>query len=156
MIILSQWKAILVSIWWCWVNMGWLWLTYDGTGSVQGCTGWYLVVLGQYGAVLVGTWWYQVSNLVLIGIEWYWVSEVLLCLYMLKKLMVTSTNQPTDQPTDQPGEYRAICLFRKLENRKKAEICNYSFERKMECYNPFLALNKVKSHHFILFIGLFG
>ena len=33
--------------------------------------------------------------------------------------MVTSTNQPTDQP----GEYRAICLFRKLENRKKAEIC---------------------------------
>ena len=37
--------------------------------------------------------------------------------------MVTSTNQPTDQPTDQPGEYRAICLFRKLENRKKAEIC---------------------------------
>ena len=34
------------------------------------------------------------------------------------------TNQPTDQPTDQPGEYRAICLFRKLENRKKAEICN--------------------------------
>ena len=32
--------------------------------------------------------------------------------------------QPTDQPTDQQGEYRAICLFRKLENRKKAEICN--------------------------------
>ena len=30
-----------------------------------------------------------------------------------------------DQPTDQQGEYRAICLFRKLENRKKAEICNY-------------------------------
>ena len=38
--------------------------------------------------------------------------------------MVTSTNQPTNQPTDQQGEYRAICLFRKLENRKKAEICN--------------------------------
>ena len=34
-------------------------------------------------------------------------------------------DQPTDRPTDQPGEYRAICLFRKLENRKKAEICNY-------------------------------
>ena len=26
----------------------------------------------------------------------------------------------------------------------------YSSERKMECYNPFSALNKVKSHHFIL------
>ena len=33
-------------------------------------------------------------------------------------------DRPTNQPTDQPGEYRAICLFRKLENRKKAEICN--------------------------------
>ena len=35
-----------------------------------------------------------------------------------------STNQPTNRQTDQQGEYRAICLFRKLENRKKAEICN--------------------------------
>ena len=34
-------------------------------------------------------------------------------------------NRPTNRPTDQQGEYRAICLFRKLENRKKAEICNY-------------------------------
>ena len=34
--------------------------------------------------------------------------------------MVTSTNRPTNQQ----GEYRAICLFRELENRKKAEICN--------------------------------
>ena len=34
--------------------------------------------------------------------------------------MVTST----DRPTDRKGEYREICLFRKLENRKKAEICN--------------------------------
>ena len=46
-------------------------------------------------------------------------------LYIEKKLMVTSTDQPTDQRTDQQqGEYRAICLFRNLENRKKAEICN--------------------------------
>ena len=34
--------------------------------------------------------------------------------------MVTST----DRPTNRQGEYRAICHFRKLENRKKAEICN--------------------------------
>ena len=26
---------------------------------------------------------------------------------------------------DRQGEYRAICLFQKLENRKKAEICNF-------------------------------
>ena len=40
--------------------------------------------------------------------------------------MVTSTNRPTDRQ----GEYRAICLFRKLENRKKAEICNNELGRK--------------------------
>ena len=34
-------------------------------------------------------------------------------------------NRPTDRPTDQQGEYRAICLFRNLDNRKKAENCNY-------------------------------
>ena len=100
-----------IDIWWYWVNIGRYWLVFGGTGSVWGSTGWYLVILGQF-------------NLVLFGIKWYWVNKGLLCLYILKKLMVTSTNQPTDQPTDQPGEYRAICLFRKLENRKKVEICN--------------------------------
>ena len=33
-------------------------MIYDGTGSVEGSTGWYLVVLGQYGAEPVDTWWY--------------------------------------------------------------------------------------------------
>ena len=43
-------------------------MIYDGTGSVEVCTGWHLVVLGQYGAVLVGTWWYWVS------VTWYrWI-----------------------------------------------------------------------------------
>ena len=37
--------------------------------------------------------------LVLIGIELYSVYKGLLCLYILKKLMVTSTNRPTNQPT---------------------------------------------------------
>ena len=32
-------------------------------------------------------------------------------------------DQPTNRQTDRQGEYRAICLFRKLENRKKTEIC---------------------------------
>ena len=77
----------------------------------QCCTGWYLVILGHY-------------NLVLCGIKWYWVNKGLLCLYILKKNN-GDVNRPTNQPTDQQGEYRAICLFRKLENRKKAEICNY-------------------------------
>ena len=39
-------------------------------------------------------------------------------------LYIEKINGDVDQPTDQPGKYRAICLFRKLENRKKAEICN--------------------------------
>ena len=32
-------------------------MVYDGTGSVEGSTGWYLVVVGQYGVELVDTWW---------------------------------------------------------------------------------------------------
>ena len=42
-------------------------MVLDGTGLVEGVTGWYLVVPGQYGAVLVGTWWYWVS------MERYWL-----------------------------------------------------------------------------------
>ena len=44
-------------------------------GSVDGSTGWYLVVLGQY-------------NLVLLGFKWYWVSMGLLCLYILKNMEI--------------------------------------------------------------------
>ena len=36
-------------------------MIYDSTGSLQGSTGWYLMVLGQYRAILVVTWWYWVS-----------------------------------------------------------------------------------------------
>ena len=43
------------------------------TESVEGGTGWYLVVLGQY-------------NLVLLGIKWYWVD----ILYILKKVEIWS------------------------------------------------------------------
>ena len=83
------------------------------------------MVLGQYGVILVVIWWYWVQyNMVLIGIEWYWVNKGLLCLYILKKIN-GDVDQPTDRPTNRQGEYRAICLFRKLENRRKAEICNY-------------------------------
>ena len=34
-------------------SIGWYWLIYDGTGSVEGGTGWYLVVLDKYRVVLV-------------------------------------------------------------------------------------------------------
>ena len=37
------------------------WLIYDGIGSVEGSTGWYLVVLGQKKVILVDTGWYWVS-----------------------------------------------------------------------------------------------
>ena len=48
--------------------------------SAWGSTDWYLVILGQY-------------NLVLFVVKWYWVNKGLLCLYILKKLMVTSTDR---------------------------------------------------------------
>ena len=40
------------------LSMGWYWLIYNGTGSVEGGTGWYLALLsryGQYWLVLGGT-----------------------------------------------------------------------------------------------------
>ena len=41
-------------------------MIYAGNGTVEGSTGWYLVLLGQYGADLVDTWWYLDS----IGRYW--------------------------------------------------------------------------------------
>ena len=102
-----------------WVNIRRYWLVFGGTGSVWGTTGWYLVILVQY-------------KLVLFGIKWNLVKKGLLCLYILKKLMVTSTNRPTNRQ----GEYRAICLFRKLENRKKAEICNLGLSTEYGSQQP--------------------
>ena len=88
--LLFELRSMDIMIYECtgyWVFTGQHWLVFDGTGSVWGVTGCNLVVLGQY-------------NLALIGIEWYWPNKGLLCLYILKKIMVTSTDRPTDQPTD--------------------------------------------------------
>ena len=59
------------------VSTGQYCLVLDGTGSVEGGTGWYLVVLGQY-------------SLALLGIKWNWVSARLLCLYILKNMEIWS------------------------------------------------------------------
>ena len=40
MMVLGQYRMVLVGIWWYWVSMG--------------STGWYLVILGQYNLVLFG------------------------------------------------------------------------------------------------------
>ena len=53
MMVLGQYKLVLIDTWWYWVNMERYWLLYDGTGSVEGSTGRYLVVLGQCIMVLV-------------------------------------------------------------------------------------------------------
>ena len=73
---------VLISGW-----QGEVWhfnMTYDGTGSVEGSTGWYLVVLGQYGVELVDTWWCWVSRrrywLVLGGTGSVWDGTGLLVL----------------------------------------------------------------------------
>ena len=49
-------------------------MIYNGIESVQGGTGWYLVVLSQYGAELFYTWWYSdsVGRLVLGGTGSVW------------------------------------------------------------------------------------
>ena len=55
MMILGQYRSVLIDTWWYWVNMERYWLIYDGIGSVEGSTGRYLVVLGQKKAILVDT-----------------------------------------------------------------------------------------------------
>ena len=42
----QQHRLVLVDTWWYWVRMERYWLIYDGTGSVEGSSGWYLVVMG--------------------------------------------------------------------------------------------------------------
>ena len=39
LVILGQYGAVLAGTWWCWVSIGWYWLIYDGTGSVEVVTG---------------------------------------------------------------------------------------------------------------------
>ena len=51
----QKYRLILVDTWWYWVSIERYWLIYDGTGSVEGGTGRYLVVLGQKKAILVDT-----------------------------------------------------------------------------------------------------
>ena len=46
MMVLGQYRSVLIETWW-------LWLIYDGTGSVEGSTSRYLVVLDQNKAILV-------------------------------------------------------------------------------------------------------
>ena len=63
-------------------------MTYDGTGSVEGGTGWYLGELGQY-------------RVVLDDICWYWVSMGLFCLYVLKKVEILSDVTMAGRTTEQ-------------------------------------------------------
>ena len=55
MMVLGQYRSVLIDTSWYWVNIERYWLIYDGTGSVEGSTGRYLVVLGQKKAILVDT-----------------------------------------------------------------------------------------------------
>ena len=55
LVVLGQYRLVLIDTWWYWVNMERYWLIYDGTGSAEGGTVWYLVVLGQKKAILVDT-----------------------------------------------------------------------------------------------------
>ena len=52
MLVLGQWSVVPVGTLWYWVRRWRYWLIHDGTGSVWGATCWYLVALVQYKAVL--------------------------------------------------------------------------------------------------------
>ena len=55
LVVLDQYRAVLVGTCWYWVSMGLYWLVPGGIGSVLCGTGWYMAVVGQYRTVLVGT-----------------------------------------------------------------------------------------------------
>ena len=47
LVVLGQYRSVLIDTWWHWVNMERNWLIYDGAGSVESGSSRYLVVLGQ-------------------------------------------------------------------------------------------------------------
>ena len=53
MMVLGQYRAVLVGAWWYWVSRRQYWLINDGTGSAWGDSCWYLVVLDQQRAVML-------------------------------------------------------------------------------------------------------
>ena len=53
MMVLGQYGVVLVGTWWYCVSIERYCLINDGTGSVEGSTGCYLVVLSQFSAVRV-------------------------------------------------------------------------------------------------------
>ena len=55
MMVLGQYRSVLIDNWWYWVNMERYWLIYDGTSSAEGGTVRYLVIPGQKKAILVVT-----------------------------------------------------------------------------------------------------
>ena len=52
---MGQFGVVLFGNQWYWVRIGWYWLIFDSTGSVQGGTGWYLVSITWFCLVLDGT-----------------------------------------------------------------------------------------------------
>ena len=91
LVILGQYRALLVGTWWYWVSRRRCWLIFGGAGSVCGGIGWYRVVLGQY-------------NLVLLSIKWNFVSTRLLCLNILKKVLIWSDVTIAGRTDEQTNE----------------------------------------------------
>ena len=61
LVVLGQYRAVLVGTWWNWAIRWQYWSIHDGTGSVWRGNGSYMMVLGQCGSILVGTWWNWIS-----------------------------------------------------------------------------------------------
>ena len=114
---LGQYRAALFGTWWYWVSMEWNWLIYDGTRSVEGGTGQYLMVLGQYNSITV-----------LFVIKWYWISFGLFCLYLLNKSEILSgvNIAGQQQTTNKQGK---IELFSWCKGPWKAEMSNSNSNR---------------------------
>ena len=58
MMVLGQYRSVLVDTLWYWVSMERYWFIYNDAGSVWVNSCWYLVILDQCRAVMVDTRWY--------------------------------------------------------------------------------------------------
>ena len=53
MMVLGQYRSVLVDTLWHWISIERYWIIYDGTGPVWVNTCWYLVEMDQYMLVMV-------------------------------------------------------------------------------------------------------
>ena len=94
-------------------------MIYDSTGSLQGSTGWYLMILGDTVCNLVVLGQY---NLVPFSIKRYWVRKVFLCQYILKSGDLVRRHRSLAHTHTQTQNIGLLSLSKSLKFKLTQEI----------------------------------